>query len=293
MRTMYDSVTAADIPTTATMVAGYVDGVPRWSPADWARFPGAIKVRIALDPATDDGHVLDIERGAANPDQAPGWVRRRRAAGVTPTVYCSLALWPAVRQQFAVQYVDEPLYWIAAYPGGGPLNVPDGAVAHQFAGENTGSGGHYDLSAVRDYWPGVDAGPSNEGELDMSAAFWFIGNTATGEAALLYPNGDFVGVDGANYTAVISNNHVPKLDVGQDVWNDMAGRLSKRLAEAAQLAADAFKADGVGGAGPAVDEPVEVTMDGTMHVGKLPEPAEAPQGSGSTVGGGAESAADA
>ena len=109
----------------------------------------------------------------------------------------------------------------------------------------------------------------------MATGFWFIGNAETGDVALLYPNGDFVGVNGSNYTAVISNNHVPKLDVPADVWADMAGRDSARLKEAAQDDADALKADGLG-AGPApADEHVKVTLDGTMHVGDPDVPAPA------------------
>jgi hypothetical protein len=56
------------------------------------------------------------------------------------------------------------------------------------------------------------------------AAFWFIGNTETGDVALLYPNGDFVGIDGSNWSAVVAANQVPKLDVPPGVWNDMVGR---------------------------------------------------------------------
>ena len=62
------------------------------------------------------------------------------------------------------------------------------------------------------------------GEDDDMAGFWFIGNTATGEVALLYPNGDFVGVGGSNYSAVVAANQVPKLDVPPAVWADMETR---------------------------------------------------------------------
>lgn len=154
MRTMYDAVTPSNIPADAQMVAGYVDGRYAWSAADWARFPGAVRVRIAVFPWTNDGHVLDVERGDATPAQAPGWVQRRRAAGVDPTVYCGLASagysWADVRAAFQAQGVPEPHYWIAAYPGIGAALYP-GSVAHQYANP-----GPYDLSVVADYWPGVD-----------------------------------------------------------------------------------------------------------------------------------------
>ena len=74
MRTMYDSIHASAIPANAKMVAGYVDGLFKWSTADWARFPHAVKVRIACFGHTDSGQVLDVEAGNATPAQAPAWV---------------------------------------------------------------------------------------------------------------------------------------------------------------------------------------------------------------------------
>lgn len=152
-RIMYDSVTARDIPQGVQMVAGYCDGPYRWSGADWTWHFASVQVRIAIAPWTDDGHVLDCETGDAAPDQCPGWVRLRRAAGADPTVYCNWSTWPAVRAAFAAQGVAEPHYWIAYWNGDGAVGA--GMVAHQYA-NSTMAGGHYDLSAVADFWPGVD-----------------------------------------------------------------------------------------------------------------------------------------
>jgi len=158
VRTMYDAVTAANIPAGARMVAGYIDRIKLapWSAADWARFPGAVKVTIVKKASTDDGHVLDVEVGDATPGEAPGWVRMRRAAGADPTVYCNTSTWPAVRAAFAKAGVAEPHYWIARYDG--DPAIPAGAVAKQYRG-NVPPG--YDVSSVADYWPGVD-GNGNE-----------------------------------------------------------------------------------------------------------------------------------
>lgn len=62
-RTMYDSTSAADIPTGVEMVAGYVDGSPPWSAYDWSIHASSVKVRIACFASTNDGHVLDVESG--------------------------------------------------------------------------------------------------------------------------------------------------------------------------------------------------------------------------------------
>lgn len=160
-RTMYDSVTATHIPGSATMVAGYLAPSKfAWSAADWARFPHAVKVRIAIFANVNDGHVLDVEPGDATPAQAPGWVAMRRHAGADPTVYCNASTWPTVRDEFRRQHVPEPHYWIAKYDG--VRNIPPGAVAKQYANPPVHGQGHFDLSMVVDYWPGVDAAPPKE-----------------------------------------------------------------------------------------------------------------------------------
>lgn len=161
---MYDSITAADIPAGAGMVGGYVDGIFRWSDADWARFPNAVRVRIAVSAATNDGHVLDQETGNATPEQAPGWVQMRRAAGADPSVYTNLGNWDTLRAAFLAQGVAEPHYWIAEWTGV-PHSLP-GAVACQYANP-TFTGAHYDLSLVDDFWPGID---STRGGTDMAIA---------------------------------------------------------------------------------------------------------------------------
>lgn len=85
---------------------------------------------------------------------------------------------------------------------------------------------------------------------DDMAGFWFIGNQATGDVALLYPNGDFVGASGSNWAAVTQANNVPKLDVPQQAWDDMRTRHANDRQALAQAIADALKADGIGtGAG--------------------------------------------
>lgn len=158
-RSCYDSTNATDVPTTCDIVAGYIDGRYKWSDDDWARFPGKPQARIAVFADTDDGNVLDVEDGDATPSQAPVWVAARRAAGVDPTVYCSLYAWPTVRQEFIDTGVREPHWWIASYDN--VAQIPAGAVAKQYANEPL-TGGHYDASIVEDYWPGVDDVVSKE-----------------------------------------------------------------------------------------------------------------------------------
>ena len=151
-RFMYDSINVARLPATAKMFAGYVNG--RWPTFNALRsaYPKAICVSIAVSIAAD-ADVLDVEKGDAYPTQAPSWAVRQRNRGATPTIYCSLDTWPEVRQAFQQAGEPEPLYWIAHYDG--MSTIPDGAIAKQYTG-----GDGYDLSAVADYWPGIDPPPA-------------------------------------------------------------------------------------------------------------------------------------
>lgn len=165
-RIMYDAVTASNIPTSAKMVAGYIDKIKLepWSAADWARFPNAVKVRIVKKASTNDGHVLDVEPGDATPAQAPGWARMRRQSGFKwPTIYCNLSTWPMVIQAFKDQGEPMPLWWIARYNGVQDFPTLQGqtAIAKQYLGDQAPG---IDLSWVQDYWPGVD------GDTDMAIA---------------------------------------------------------------------------------------------------------------------------
>lgn len=153
MRVMYDSTTATDIPASAAAVAGYVDGLYKWSDADWQRFPHALKVRIAVFETTNDGVVLDVENGNATPAQSVDWVVMRRKVGVDPTVYTALSNWQNVRNAFHARNVREPHYWIADWNN--KAIIPAGAIACQYA-DSVITGSHFDLSIIADYWPGVD-----------------------------------------------------------------------------------------------------------------------------------------
>jgi hypothetical protein len=143
-------------PGEFSFIAGYVDGLYKWSAAEWALFPSSTHVRIAVFSTTNDGHVLDCEPGNGTPAESVDWVLLRRAAGVDPTVYCGRnTWWPDIRAAFKARGVAEPHYWVADY-GVDQNNpqIPPGSLALQYR-----NAGPYDLSAVADYWPGVDPAP--------------------------------------------------------------------------------------------------------------------------------------
>lgn len=169
MRLMYDSDQPMAIPVSAQMVAGYIDGTNgKWPESAWARFPNAVKVRIARRTTTNDGHVLDVELGIPTvwpPSRAiVDWVLMRRRAGVEPTIYCNqLNDWAGIRKLFTDAGIRQPSWWVARYDGKVD-NVPVDVVAKQYSHPPLHKMGHFDLSVVNDYWPGVDG---NE-EIDMT-----------------------------------------------------------------------------------------------------------------------------
>ena len=224
MRTMYDAVTASNIPRTAAMVAGYVDKIKLepWSAADWARFPNAVKVGIVKKASSNFGHVLDVEPGDATPAEAPGWVQRRRATGADPTIYMNLSTWPVVRKAFADQNVPPPHYWVAKYDM--VASIPAdwlalGCVAKQYGGDVPGG---YDLSIVVDHWPGVDSAGQEENVAftkdDFNAFMW--GNVFDTNGSRNYAA--FVKDMDAKLTALGASNAalsaaVAKLSVSPDI----------------------------------------------------------------------------
>lgn len=208
-RLMYDSTNPAGIPVGAEIVAGYIDGIygpdhakygqTGWDAAAWARFPNAIKVYIACFASTNDGHVLDVETGDATASQAPGWVLKRRAAGIDPSVYTSYSNWALVRNAFQSAGVAEPHYWIADYDN--IATIFNGAIAKQYA-DPVFTKADYDLSIVADYWPGVDFNMGTVGELDQA---WVTDLNAR--------QASFLGVTGSNDVAPITvKNLSDKLD---------------------------------------------------------------------------------
>jgi hypothetical protein len=148
-RTMYDSVDYNAIPHDAQMVAGYIDGHYKWPESAWARFPHAVHVQIAVFSTTQAGHVLDVEKGNASPQEAVGWVQRRREQGADPTVYCDLSIYPEVRKEFLAHGVAMPHIWLAHWDEK-PL-IGQGTIAKQYHHQS-----EYDTSVVADFWPGVD-----------------------------------------------------------------------------------------------------------------------------------------
>jgi len=153
LREMFDSTDINDIPADAQMVAYYEDGSwPTARSVVQARFPNAVLVSITVGN-TEAADVIDRENGDASATYAAGWVRRRNALGIRPTVYCNRSARAEVEADCAGLSYD---LWIATLDG---VETPQpGAVATQTQGQATNGGFHWDRSLVVDGWfPGGTA----------------------------------------------------------------------------------------------------------------------------------------
>src|SRR5215467_10288439 len=133
---MRDSVDPFAIPTDCDVVAGYGDGLYKWSDAGWNRFT-CPKLVIAVT-ALDKGDVLDVERYNATPADVPGWIDRWVGGRWRlPVIYSSRSVKPQIDTAAAGRKYD---WWCSTLDG--TQNVP-GAVAVQYV--DTGS---YDESVI-------------------------------------------------------------------------------------------------------------------------------------------------
>jgi hypothetical protein len=136
---MYDAVTPTNIPESAQVVAGYIDGDYVWSSEDWNRFPSATKVLITVTGSLK-GNVADVETGDMSPSQAVEWIEAKQSKGMRGcTIYCNRSnletVWAACRGH--AYYV-----WVADWTGS--AHEVRGTIATQYS--NVGN--RYDLSMV-------------------------------------------------------------------------------------------------------------------------------------------------
>jgi hypothetical protein len=143
----YDSANSVDVPTGA-YAAVYINGYYAWAEVEVARMAKVFRVSVRADPTwAASARCIDVEQGAASPNQAVAFVEERRRLGFDDaTVYCDRSTWTTLITQFARAKVEAPLWWIATLDGTGYL---PGAWAVQYQG---GPHAPYDLSVLH----GVD-----------------------------------------------------------------------------------------------------------------------------------------
>jgi hypothetical protein len=204
---MYDATggKAHNIPANAEIVLVKIDGTYLWTAAEIALFPNALKPTVTIEG--NDADVADVETGAMEPQDAPGWALFGFQDGKKPTVYVEQSNWQTVIDEFNSQGVAQPNYIIAAYETPPQATMIAGAIAHQYE-----DNGLYDLSVVADYWPGVDPTPAPVPEEDDLKPVTFAatvvnqvtGGPAPGQLAQFFGDGvHFRWVNAEQYTEIM------------------------------------------------------------------------------------------
>ena len=160
MAQMFDSVSVAGIPSGATLVAGYVDGLYANYEALVKAFPHAYVLPITVT-GLPNVRVCDCEAGDLTPEHAAKWAAAELKANRRPTIYCSKSSWGAVIQWLDTLRIHHNAvdFWIAAWEfvGHRPTHtpaIPAGAVALQYAANVPNGNGHnYDQSVTLGNWP--------------------------------------------------------------------------------------------------------------------------------------------
>lgn len=170
-RTMFDSTTVADVPSGGDLYLGYPDGNYRTVDGLHERFPRSRVVVTTVNGSTKGCNLVDCETGDTVPETAVGYVKGEIKGGNDhPGVYTYVSSLAAVCHQVLAQGVNPAsvLFMTAHYTGKphlcdakcyGQLPFEPRIIATQYAAPGYGSRGHYDVSLVAPFWPGVDPKP--------------------------------------------------------------------------------------------------------------------------------------
>jgi peptidoglycan hydrolase-like protein with peptidoglycan-binding domain len=117
---IFDDVDVYLMPENAYAYAGYLDGSYANFAQVKAAHPDAHLIGI-VTRAGDDGDALDVEPGDATIWQAPDWVKRQHARGITrPILYVSAANAQGILETLTAAGIGRPGYllWLAHYGAG-------------------------------------------------------------------------------------------------------------------------------------------------------------------------------
>lgn len=176
-RKSYDSTTAADTPKDGDLYLGYVDGLYANVVPMQRRHPGKTIVGITVNGGSLDAQMADVEEGDLTPTSGAAWAKRKKDRGQIGTLYFPASLKAAIDvacRKLGLTPGKDVLYFAAQYDG--DPTIPEWAVGKQYLHGDKNhpgaySGGHFDVSSIRRYWPGVDPKPVPKHRLSRRSAF--------------------------------------------------------------------------------------------------------------------------
>jgi hypothetical protein len=148
---MRDSNEPGSIPIHGTeLVAGYINGKYAWTQENFDRFRGIPHIFIDIFGDNPHAGVLDVEPQCAKVEDAPPWVKARKALlpdAHTPVIYCNRStLTPLFNAMAAagLHVVHDFRLWIATLDGTRKVADMTGVVAVQYKrARNQDKNGHF------------------------------------------------------------------------------------------------------------------------------------------------------
>jgi cell wall-associated NlpC family hydrolase len=191
---MYDSTNPSAIPSSAALVASYVDGYGGYTAAV-ARF-GAAKC-VSISVGNNNAMVADVEPGAMTVGEVAGWVSRQKARGVArPCIYSDGSDYPSCRSAAG----SSCSFWTAN---------PTGVVEQTLSGRDAVQSvfaGSYDESWVLPSFPWYPGGSTSAPTV-----------TATAYSVTANPPGEWQGMLVASGTGVGGTEYHTSSNDGK-VW---------------------------------------------------------------------------
>lgn len=138
----YDAATPENVPT-GVYAAVYVNGFA-WPEREVKRMARVIRISVLREASwARFARVIDVESGAARPEDVPAFIHHRRQLGFPDaTAYVNRSNWDAVKRAVDDAKLPHPFYWVSTLDG--TQNVP-GAWAVQYQG---GGNAPFDLSVL-------------------------------------------------------------------------------------------------------------------------------------------------
>jgi hypothetical protein len=127
----YDAATPENVPS-GVYAAVYINGFA-WPESQIRRMSHVFRISVQREARwARFARCIDVETGAALPEDVPPFIEHRRALGFPDsTAYVNRSNWEEVRQRVEHAKLPHPFYWVATLDG--TQDVP-GAWAVQYQG---------------------------------------------------------------------------------------------------------------------------------------------------------------
>jgi peptidoglycan hydrolase-like protein with peptidoglycan-binding domain len=152
-------------------------GGVNWTSAQFNKDPGAVRICQDSGATVATADVLDVESGAATPQDCPGWVVRARAtyaAGTRPgqrqpMIYCAMGTLDEILKELKGAGITGVPFWLAR----------PGLVKVSAVSEVVSASGDFPCLGVQFAWPGLGLPANGSYDANVWAASWLQAQSGT------------------------------------------------------------------------------------------------------------------